>query len=66
MTTQTQPFTIIRSSPTSKSQTVKTGLSEQEARNWLESKASEAHDFSLDDLIVRAKSGETWSAVPAE
>jgi flavin-dependent dehydrogenase len=68
MATDTKTYTIIFSEG-NYSQTVKTGLSFDEARSWLRQKAAETGQELLPDLTVEQDDkagGGAWTAVPAE
>lgn len=59
-------FTIVCAERPGRSKTIKTGLSESEARDWLQRKASQNGGRISADLVLTAPNGETWSAVKAE
>jgi hypothetical protein len=68
MATETKTYTIIFSEG-SFSQTVKTGLSLEEAKSWLAQKAAETGQHVTVDLTVEQEhqaGGGAWTAVPAE
>ena len=59
-------YSIIRASDRAPSETVATGLSSDEARDWLGKKARETGQSVSADWIVNTARGESWQAVSAE
>ena len=56
-------FSIVHSRNGQDPETIRTGLSEQEAREWLLEKASELRAATLGDLTAYSREGDIWSAI---
>jgi hypothetical protein len=66
MSTEAPAFTIVHRLG-EKSETVVTGLSREEARDWLKSKASEVKGSVTSDLVLKHSGGdESWAGVESE
>jgi len=66
MSKHDKAFTIVHSGHGQEPKTIKTGLSIEEARQWLSQKATQQGQTLSTDLIVKSPRGEVWSAVEAE
>jgi hypothetical protein len=66
MSTEAPAFTIVHRRG-EKSETLVTGLSREEARDWLKNKASEVTGSVTADLVLkRSGSDESWAGVESE
>lgn len=66
MSTDAPAFTIVHRRG-EKSETLVTGLTQSDAREWLQTKASEVKgDVSADLILKKSGSDESWAAVESE